>query len=283
MNAKILTAILVLALASVACSINIDLPNQPTPGPEVTDQISVPVPGAGTTRLELDFSAGDLTISPGAGAELVRGTATYNLPALRPEITTSGVDVRIKQGDFEIDSLPSYRGLVNKWNLQLGDSPLDLTVGAGAYEAEYELGGLSLSSLYIKDGAADVKLAFSSPNRIEMGVLRYETGASKVDLEGLANANFHTLVFDSGAGDYLLDFSGDLKRDATITIRSGLSNIVLRIPNTVNATVMVDSGLSNVSSSGSWDKSGDRYMQVGSGPSLTFVVDMGAGLLKLTD
>jgi hypothetical protein len=41
--------------------------------------------------------------------------------------------------------------------------------------------------------------------------------------------------------------------------------------------------MSNVSISGSWDKNGDRYAQVGNGPTLTFVVDMGAGLLKLTD
>ena len=45
-----------------------------------------------------------------------------------------------------------------------------------------------------------------------MSILRYETGASTVKLNGLANANFGTLIFSGGAGDYTLDFSGDLQR-----------------------------------------------------------------------
>ena len=283
MNVKILAVILLLALASLACGFSINLPNLPTPGPEVTEQLSVPVPGAGTTHLQIDFSAGELTLSPGAGAELARGTATYNVSDLRPEVSVSGMDVHIRQGKFEINNLGDYRGLTNRWDLQLGSGPIDLEVQAGAYQAEYQLGGLALTALNIKDGAATVSLSFSSPNPTEMGVLRYETGASKVEIEGLANANFHTLVFDSGAGDYDLDFSGTLRRDATITIRSGLSNLVLRIPTNVNAVVSVDSGLSNVSADSSWDKNGDRYTQAGSEPTLTFVVDMGAGLLRLTD
>ena len=35
-----------------------------------------------------------------------------------------------------------------------------------------------------------------------MALFRYETGASKVKLTGLANANFGTMDFNSGAGDY---------------------------------------------------------------------------------
>ena len=72
-----------------------------------------------------------------------------------------------------------------------------------------------------------------------MTVFRYETGASSVKLTGLANANFGTLIFNSGAGDYTLDFSGTLKRDATITVSSGISNLILVIPDGVTANVTV--------------------------------------------
>ena len=82
MNVKILAVILLLALASLACGFSINLPNLPTPGPEVTEQLSVPVPGAGTTHLQIDFSAGELNLSPGAGAELARGLATQALLVL---------------------------------------------------------------------------------------------------------------------------------------------------------------------------------------------------------
>jgi len=114
-------------------------------------------------------------------------------------------------------------------------------------------------------------------------VLRYETGASNVELKGLANANFNTLVFQGGAGDFTLDFSGELQRDGTVTINSGFSNIILVIPENVNANVTMESGLTNVSTGSSWDKKGDIYTQAGDGPTLTFVIEMGAGNITLTD
>jgi hypothetical protein len=114
-----------------------------------------------------------------------------------------------------------------------------------------------------------------------MSVFKYETGASNLKLSGLANANFSTFDFSSGAGDYTLDFSGDLQRDASINIGTGLSNIILVIPEGVNAVVQVDGGASNVNAVPGWKQSGDTYTQTGDGPTLTFVVDIGAGNLTL--
>ena len=44
MNAKIISAILVLALASMACGFSIDLPERPKAGPEVEESITVEIP-----------------------------------------------------------------------------------------------------------------------------------------------------------------------------------------------------------------------------------------------
>ncbi len=159
---------------------------------------------------------------------------------------------------------------------------MDLTINAGAYSGTYELGGLSLTNLTIKDGASNVKLSFSQANPSEMTIFRYETGASNVKLSGLANANFGTMIFDSGAGDYTLDFSGTLKRDATITISSGLSNIILVIPQNVNANVTTESGLANINAGPGWTQNGNQYTQSNSGPKLTFLIKTGAGNLTLT-
>lgn len=283
MNYKILSAVLILALASMACGFTVDIPRRATPGPEVTEEITVAVPDGDETRLTISFGAGKLKLSPGADDQLVSGTATYNIEDLKPVITEERGDVRIRQGDFEFKEIPSFDGLENDWDLRLGNTPMDLAIEAGAYDATYEFGGLSLSSLTVKDGAADVNLSFASPNEAEMSVLRYETGASSVELKGLANANFNTLVFQGGAGDFTLDFSGELQRDGTVTINSGFSNIILVIPENVNANVTMESGLTNVSTGSSWDKKGDIYTQAGDGPALTFVIEMGAGNITLTD
>lgn len=281
MKFKIISAILILALASMACGFSIDLPKAPTPGPDVTDKITVANPKSDETRLSLSFGAGDLKLSPGA-EDLVNGTATYNIPELKPVVTTDGGDVRIEQGRFEFKNLTTMKTVHNKWDFKLGDMPMALTIEAGAHDGKYDLGGLSLTALTIKDGAADVNLDFSAPNRTEMSVFRYETGASNVKLSNLANANFKTMTFESGAGDYTLDFNGDLKQNASVTIETGLCNMILVIPEGVNAVVTVESGASNINAGPGWAQNGNVYTQSGPGPKLTFTVQMGAGNLTLT-
>jgi hypothetical protein len=90
------------------------------------------------------------------------------------------------------------------------------------------------------------------------------------------------MIFNSGAGDYTLDFSGTLKRDAAITVSSGFSNLILVVPDGVNANVTIESGVSNVSVGSKWMQNGNLYSQSGSGPMLTFIIKTGAGNVTLT-
>ena len=280
MNVKIISAILVLALASLACGFTINLPERPKAGPDIEESITVTDPKSDETRLTLSFGAGKLTLSPGA-ENLVDGTAVYNVEDLKPTIQKNGSSIEIRQGDFK--SLPFFDDMKNEWDLKLSDTPLDLTVAAGAYEGNLELGGLSLKSLTVQDGASHVDLSFAQPNRAEMSILRYETGASDVKLTGLANANFSALTFSGGAGNYTLDFSGDLQRDAVVTVSSGLGNLSLVIPEDINAMVTVESTAVNINHSSDWTQNGQKYTQKSSGPTLTIVVKMAAGNLIITD
>ena len=260
MSYKLFAMVLILALATLACGFSVSLPKAPTPGPDIIENITVPAPDSGATRLNILFGAGELNLNPGA-QNLVDGTATYNVPDLKPQVVTDSNGVEIKQGN--LNNIPYPGNIKNYWDFKLGNMPMDLTINAGAYSGTYELGGLSLTNLTIKDGASNVKLSFSQANPSEMTIFRYETGASNVKLSGLANANFSTMIFDSGAGDYTLDFSGTLKRDATITISSGLSNIILVIPQNVNAKVTTESGLTNINAGPGWTQNGNQYTQSG--------------------
>lgn len=280
MNAKIILAIIMLALASMACGFSIDLPERVKAGPEVEESITVAAPESDETRLTISFGAGELTLSPGA-QELVEGTAVYNVEDLKPEIKKNGDDIEIKQGD--LNGLPPFDDLKNEWNLKLSDTPMDLTIQAGAYEGNLELGGLALKNLTVKDGASNVDLSFGEPNQTEMSILRYQTGASNVKLTGLANANFSTLTFSGGAGNYTLDFSGELQRDAVVTIEAGFGDMSLVIPEDVNAVVTVEGAALNVNHSSGWAQNGQKYTQKGSNSTLTVVVKMSAGNLVITD
>jgi hypothetical protein len=150
---KLLPVFLVLALTSIACGLPIYIfPTTITPGPLVTDPIEVPLP-AGTTQavnLSLAFGAGTLKVHPGA-ANLVSGTAKYNLPDFKPAVTVNGSTVRIEQGNWHLKGIPDFSKIKNDWDLSLGNQPLNMSIEAGAYHAEYQLGGLALANLTVKE------------------------------------------------------------------------------------------------------------------------------------
>jgi hypothetical protein len=277
--------IAILALVSMACGITINLPVRDVKvGPTVVEQIDIPMTegGGDPVRVTLGFGAGELNISPGATDAVVQGEATYNVEDLKPEITIRSNEVLLETGDLDLEGIPSFGDeLKNIWDLRLGDAPLDLRINAGAYKGEFDLGGLSIQDLRISDGASDVNVNFSAPNRVAMESLRYNTGASQVKLTGLANANFEEMVFKGGAGDYTLDFSGELMRDATVTVDSGFCNVTIIVPQGISARIFVDSGLVNVDISGNWEKSGNEYTLDGEGPRLTINANIGAGSLNL--
>lgn len=282
MNKKILSACLILVLTSLACGFNINIPQPAEPIPDVIDEINIPYPDADEISLKLSFGDGDLKLSSGA-TDLVEGTATYNYEEFKPKIESEAGKVEIKLLDSDFDTLPPLKNRKNEWDFKLGNQPMNLEINSGAYEGMFDFGGLSLTNLDINDGAADVTINFSSPNQSEMETFRYDTGASNVKIENLANANFSVFDFSSGAGDYTLDFSGEWQRDATVKIESGLSNIILIVPEGVNVIATVEGGALNVSADSSWNQDGNIYRKDGQGIKLTIVIEMGAGNLTLTD
>lgn len=282
-----LLALSVLLLTSLACGVTINLPvSDLKTGPTVTEEISVPDDEAtGPFDLAIDFGAGELNIQPGAVNALVTGTATYNISDLKPEVIVAGNQVQLKTGNLEIKGFPiiENRNFKNEWDLRLGSAPMNLAVNAGAYRGKIDLGGLSLLSLKFTDGAAEVDVEFSDANLVDMDTFRYETGASSVELRGLANANCEKMIFKGGAGNYTLDFSGDLQRDMDVSIDSGMSNVKIIVPRGVSARLFYDGGLSNVDVSGDWEKTGNDYYLEGTGPRLTINVNLGAGALSISN
>ncbi len=285
---KFFIPFLVLTLVTMACGIHIDLPvTQVKTGPTVTDQITAPAPASASTvtDLTLSFGAGKITLNPGAeSASLISGTATYNVPDFKPVMKVDGNSVTLEQGNLELKGIPKFgENIKNEWDLKLGATPLNLKVNGGAYQADYELGGLAIQQLDVSDGAADVRLSFSQPNTAEMSHLRYSTGASNVTITGLANANAADMQFTSGAGNYELEFSGQLKRDVNVTIESGLSTVKIIVPKGVSATVETQGGLSTVNSRDDWQKNGSTYSVSGSGPTIRITIKMAAGTLDLSN
>jgi N-terminal domain of toast_rack, DUF2154 len=275
-------ALLVLALAAAlvlaGCGIGV--------GPTQETVIDEPLGSAAVTDVVLSMGAGTLKVQPGAEG-LASGVVRCNVEAWVPEVVRTDSSLSIKQG--------STRGLsglgdkiVNDWDLKLGKAPMRLNVSAGAYDGSYELGGLSLQRLSVKDGASKSQVSFSSPNPSQMELLKYETGASTVSLSGLAYANFRKLEFNGGAGSFTLDFSGQLRSDGSARIKAGVGQVHLIIPANMAVKVVVSGKLADVQQEGSWVTTGRTYSTpaVGvknQGKLITITVDMSVGSLLLTN
>ena len=284
---RLVTALIVLAFATLACGITLTLPDDAI---EIGELRTVPLQATtadqnATADVTLEFGAGKLMVHPGATEGLMSGTAIYNVDSLAPEISISGNDVSIKQSpyEFKVGGLPNINDVKNEWDLYFTNQPMDLNIRAGAFDGDIELGGLAVEKLDVFSGASTVNLAFTTPNLTSMSEFHYTTGASKATLTGLGNANFSLMHFEGGAGDYTLNFSGSLMRDATVEIDAALSNVKIIVPTGVTTSLEIEGGLTNVNASGEWGGGASMYSLAGSGPTLTFKIKLGAGNLELSN
>jgi hypothetical protein len=286
-NKLLLLIVSILALVSLACRVSINLPfTEVKTGPQQQEQIQVELPAnpSMVSDVTLRLGAGELKLRPGDQSYLVEGTVDYNVSDFKPEVKLNNGHVFIEQGSLDLRGIPSFSGKIfNTWDLNLGHVPMNLTIQAGGYQGEIELGGLPIYRLEISDGASEVELDFSVPNPVEMETFRYNTGASNLKIRGLSNANFSDMTFRGGAGNFVLDFSGELHRDAGVQIDSGFSNIRIIIPEGVNAQVTLEGALTNLDARGNWVRQGNTYVAAGSGPLVNIRISMGAGNIELSN
>jgi hypothetical protein len=282
MKKKTLLLLLILALTTMACSFTLQVPEVKT-GPETTTKIDEAFPQtSGTPRLNIKMGAGSLKIGEGSD-KFVEGSIITNVSIWKPEVKRSDEEITLSQGENKNTVTFPSGNLKNNWELRLGtQKPLALDIQAGAYKSDIVFGAVQLSDLDIDDGASQSKVTFDEPNKATLNSFKYHTGASQVDLVNLANANFKEMSFDSGAGSYTLDFGGELKQDASVEIKSGLSNMKIIVPSGTDATIKLTGGVNNVSLKGTWTVNSNEYKtQSSNGPKLEIDINMGVGNLEL--
>lgn len=271
--------IFILLFTSMACSFNVNIPTTKTMD-EIVYTINEAVPeNQESSELKIEMGAGKLNISEGSDL-WVSGEVKYNISFWDPEIYRTINGIRIVQKTNKQLSIPTGK-TINDWNLQLGDFPTNLEINAGAYQGDLDLSGIPLTKLKISDGASQSNIHFDTLNPVRMTSFQYSTGASQIDIIGIANANTDSIVFAAGPGSYTLDFSGEMQKDIDVKIDFGLGDVKVIIPKGVPANVKVNGGLNNIELKGTWNVSGNEYNLSGSGPKLNIDVNMGIGTLQL--
>ena len=280
MKSPIGIALIVFMVTTLACTISLPV-NTAQTGEIQTLNINEPAPTdhSGPAELNVAMGAGTLQITGGANG-LVEGSVRYNVPDWQPEVTRQSNGSTIGVNTQFTKSIPN-NNVINDWNLKLGDIPMDFTLKAGAYSGTVDLSGVPLTNLSISDGASSAKVLFNIPNPVKMTNLSYKTGASTVELDGLANANFTDMTFNGGAGSYTLDFSGNLQQPANVLITAGVSNVTIDLPANSNSQVTITGALNDINADGTFNIDGKIYRTSGNGPLLNITVDMSVGSLDL--
>ncbi len=110
-----------------------------------------------------------------------------------------------------------------------GHLPIDLSLDLGAVEADLELGGLRLTDLSLRSGAADVTARFDQPNREPLRTMTLQVGAAEVKMLDVANSGVARINAEVGAGSLTLDLGGPLTRDVDITATLAVGGLTLNV------------------------------------------------------
>jgi CubicO group peptidase (beta-lactamase class C family) len=190
-----LAFMLISALVLTACSPRARV------GALQTEFQSVELGDAEAVRVEIEFGAGDLTVTGGA-EKLLEADFSYNVARLKPEVAYTDGTLVVRQP--EARGLPVLRdidGFRNEWDLRLTDeAPMDLSVNVGAGTSDLQLKGLSLTRLDVTVGA----------------------GESTIDLSGDWERDLDISI-DSGAGDIRVRLPQDV--GARVEINAGVGSV----------------------------------------------------------
>ena len=210
-------------------------------GPVQRQSRQVDLDGAARADVTIHFGGGTLQVEPGAGDQLLDGEFIYNLDDLEPLVEyevdkeTGALLIRHQADSIRWDPTVETR---NEWHLRFGTLvPTEMRFDVGASTGTLDLGGLRLTHLDILAGAADMTVRFEEPNPERLATLDVRSGAAKLSLLGLGNANVENLRFDGGLGSYTFDFGGEWQRSTKVSILAGASQVVLTVPKDIGVRI----------------------------------------------
>jgi hypothetical protein len=175
-------------------------------GPLVREHQVVERGAATRARVDIDMSAGDLTMKSGVMA-LFEGDFDFNVPILKPAVAYA---VEGTAGTLKVSQGSASGNYENNWRLSINEStPVDLHVTLGAGDAQLLLGRLNLDALSIRLGAGDLMLDLrGAPARSYSVTVQAGTGDTTIHLPASVGISASTsgLIGDSNV-------SGLEKRD----------------------------------------------------------------------
>ncbi|MFQ5583940.1 MAG: hypothetical protein ACE5GL_05850, partial [Calditrichia bacterium] len=222
---------------------------------------------------DISIAAGVMILASGTNNEIFDGEFSYlnNSPDVQYEIVGDEGRLSIEFDDFgkldkdedrSVKNLSSLDNFYeNECRLNLSDKmPLSLNLDLGLVKGELSLGGLQLQEIKMSSGVSKAFVSFNEPNPILLKRFEIEAGVGDLELTELGNANIKYFKFEGGIGNYVLDFSGDLRQDSRVDIDVSLGKLKMLIPSSHGVRIQVEkSFLSSFSIDDVYIKDGNYY------------------------
>jgi hypothetical protein len=214
--------------------------------------------------VRLEYAAGRLEVRPTSGPSLYTMNLTYDAdraePLTRFDSTTRSLSIGIRSHGMKLSGDHSDAGSLHA---ELTNRvPMELSLELGAIEGDIQLGGLRLTDLSVKSGAADVNVRFDQPNPDRLHSLTLEVGAANLKLERAGNSGVERVRANIGIGALELDLGGALTHDVDIAANVAMGGFTLRVPADVGVFVDASTFLSGFDKTG-LVKRGDGWYTAG--------------------
>ncbi len=202
-----------------------------------TQSVNLPYPDADPVTLNLDTTAGTITVSA-ADTSGVSGTLSTNVGAWVAQTSTNGSTISIQQGHSGADVIPDA---ANSWDLQVGrGKTLILNQTNTGADTTFNFGGLTLSAVNVTATTGSYTVSYSTPNPADDGgTASFGLGNGGFTGSGIANSHLSSLTVTTTGGDVQMAFDGTaITQNMNVRIETTSGNVLLKVPSSVVAQVI---------------------------------------------
>jgi hypothetical protein len=181
----------------------------------------------------IEYAAGRLDLKSVKDPLLYHATVRYDANRAEPvagfDRATRALSLGVHLRGMKLSNMDDEHD-AGSMTLELSDRvPMDLSLEMGAVEADLQFGGLRLTDLSLRSGAADVSARFDQPNRERLNTMTLQVGAAQMKLLDVANSGVSRINAEVGAGTLSIDLGGALSRDVDITATLAMGGLSLNV------------------------------------------------------
>lgn len=208
-----------------------------------------------TTALavRVSYGAGRIDLRPTAGPLLYQMSLRYDAertePLSRYDSASGTLSLGVRSHNVKFPGRDKQYGSLRA---ELSPKvPMELELELGATEGDVQLGGLRLTDLSLKGGAADLTLRFDERNPERMREMRLDVGAAAVHVRRAGNSGVERVRANVGAGSLEVDLGGGaLTHDVEVNATVAVGEFRLRVPPDVGVFVEASTFLASFEKAG---------------------------------